>query len=63
MQRVATGQLGWSPQQFWRSTWLEVQAAIEGRSGRNFDDVITPERAREVARHYPPTKSIREKTA
>ncbi|KAB2724137.1 MULTISPECIES: phage tail assembly chaperone [Brucella] len=59
MQRIATGQLGWSPRQFWRSTWPEVQAAIEGRTGRRIKDVITPERAREVARLHPPTKSIR----
>ncbi|MBC8718185.1 phage tail assembly chaperone [Ochrobactrum sp. Marseille-Q0166] len=61
MQRIATGQLGWEPRSFWRSTWPEVQAAIEGRTGRKLDDVITPERAREIARSHPPTKSIRSK--
>lgn len=59
MQRIATGQLGWTPSAFWHSTWPEVLAAIEGRTGRRLNDVITPERARDIARLHPPTKSIR----
>ncbi|TPE58520.1 phage tail assembly chaperone [Sandaracinobacter neustonicus] len=30
---VATGQLGWSPDEFWRSTAAELALAIEGRAG------------------------------
>ncbi|MDP8249622.1 phage tail assembly chaperone [Pseudochrobactrum saccharolyticum] len=59
MQALATGALGWAPQTFWRSTWPELEAAIEGRTGKRTKDIITPERAAEIARHHPPTKSIR----
>ena len=31
--QVATGQLGWSPEQFWQSTAAELAQAIEGRAG------------------------------
>jgi hypothetical protein len=31
---VATGQLGWLPQQFWDSTVPELRTALEGRAGR-----------------------------
>ncbi|MDP2802100.1 MAG: phage tail assembly chaperone [Phreatobacter sp.] len=32
--RLALGQLGWSPDAFWRATPRELAAAIEGRFGR-----------------------------
>lgn len=32
--RLALGQLGWSPDAFWRASPREVAAAIEGRFGR-----------------------------
>lgn len=32
--RVATGVLGWSPEQFWRSTPQDLRLAVEGRLGR-----------------------------
>ncbi|MBX8827270.1 phage tail assembly chaperone [Pseudochrobactrum algeriensis] len=59
MLSFATGVLGWSPEVFWRSTWPELESAIEGRTGKRSKDIITPARAAEIARHYPPTKSIR----
>ena len=31
--RLATGQLGWAPAQFWDSTVSEFQDAVEGRFG------------------------------
>lgn len=31
--RVATGVLGWSPDQFWSATPAELRLAIEGRLG------------------------------
>ena len=30
---IATGQLGWLPQQFWDSTVPELRTALEGRFG------------------------------
>ncbi len=30
---VATGLLGWPPEQFWRATPAELQLALEGRFG------------------------------
>jgi hypothetical protein len=30
---IATGQLGWSPAQFWASTAAELAQAMEGRFG------------------------------
>lgn len=32
--RIATGVLGWPPEQFWRATPQELRLAIEGRLGR-----------------------------
>ncbi len=60
MLALATGVLGWPPQTFWRATWPELEAAIEGRTGKRSKDIITKERAAAIARHYPPTKSIRQ---
>lgn len=31
--QVATGVLGWSPDQFWRATVAELAQALEGRAG------------------------------
>ncbi len=31
--RVATGVLGWSPDQFWSATLADLRLAIEGRFG------------------------------
>ncbi len=30
---LATGQLGWLPQQFWDATVVELRTALEGRFG------------------------------
>lgn len=59
MLALATGVLGWSAADFWRSTWPELEAAIEGRTGKRSKEVITHERAAEIARFHPPSKSIR----
>ncbi|WP_421089669.1 phage tail assembly chaperone [Pseudochrobactrum sp. MP213Fo] len=59
MLGLATGQLGWKPETFWQSTWPELEGAIEGRTGKRAKDIITHERAADIARHHPPTKSIR----
>ena len=32
--RVATGLLGWTPEQFWQATPQELRQAVEGRLGR-----------------------------
>jgi hypothetical protein len=32
---IATGQLGWLPQQFWESTVVELRTALEGRFGQD----------------------------
>jgi hypothetical protein len=32
---LATGQLGWAPQQFWDSTVFELRTALDGRAGPN----------------------------
>lgn len=31
--RIATGRLGWSPEQFWGGTAMEFRTAIEGAFG------------------------------
>lgn len=33
--RVATGLLGWSPEEFWRATPQDLRLAVEGRLGRS----------------------------
>lgn len=33
--RLATGVLGWTPEQFWRATPQDLRLAVEGRLGRN----------------------------
>lgn len=32
--RIATGVLGWTPDQFWDATVCELRLAMEGRTGR-----------------------------
>lgn len=33
--RLATGVLGWTPEQFWRATPQDLRLAVEGRLGRS----------------------------
>lgn len=32
--RIATGQLGWTPETFWQATAAEFLVALEGKTGR-----------------------------
>ncbi|WP_448582472.1 phage tail assembly chaperone [Thermaurantiacus sp.] len=50
--RVATGVLGWSPDQFWNATPAELRLALEGRLG-SAPTAITEADLERLMREFP----------